>query len=292
MLGAIRVICVTALLLAHAGARAADEPTHFDLSLSALGDNQHGHSYDLNAILTPSKRWSMAAGGGSSDADTPGATLHGTSFNADVDLQLGAFGVQPGYSHWSDDDKFSSSVPQLSVSWKNPHVKLLLLFERPGFALDYQLRVLTQTTTRHFSFSGTGFGAGLDWYGRRWSGYVTAMSYSYGNELGRARAIITNPNVQLFPRLELLSSSMATLTRGALKDRAAAGLQYDFTRTGLHADLWRVTDAVFATHSDSVALGVEYYAIGRLSLDLSGGVTHADGLSAARFASLTLRLHW
>jgi hypothetical protein len=278
-------------LLAGA-AQAADEPAHFDLSLSALGDNQHGHSYDLNAVLTPSKRWSLAAGGGSSDADTPGAALHGTSFNADVEVQMGAFGVQPGYSHWSDDDNFSSSVPQLSAWWKNPRVKLQLLLERPDFALDYQLRVLTQTTARHFEFSGTGVGAGLDWYGQRWSGYVTAMGYNYGDELTRARAIITNPNVQRFPRLALLSSSMATLTRGALKDRAAAGLQYDFTRTSLHADVTRVTDAIFATHSDSVGVGVEYYATGLLSVDLSGGVSHADGLSAASYASLTLRLHW
>jgi hypothetical protein len=288
----IRLTCVTVLALMGATAQAAGDGGHFDLDLSALGDDAQGRSYDANAVLTPSARWTMTAGGGSSNADASGAPLRGTSFDGSAEVHLRSVGLLAGYSHWNDDDNFSAATPRLDLSWKPGSVRMQLEFERPRFALDYQLRILTQTVTRSFAFSGSGTGAGLDWSGEHWSGYVNAMGYSYGNELTRARAILTTPNLTRFPRLAALSGSVATLTHGALKDRASAGLQYDFTRTSLHADFTRVTDAIFETHSNSAGVGVNYVFTGLLSVDLSGGVSHAEGQSAARYASLTLHLHW
>jgi hypothetical protein len=296
---AVHLTCITLSLLAGALAQAANDRPQFDLGLSALGDDASGRSFDVNAILTPNARWSIAVGGGSSDAGSAtGAasasvpSLHGTSFNGSVDLKLGQFGLKPGFSHWRDDDHFSSSTPQLSAYWKHGGLRTQLLLERPKFALDYQLRIATQTITRLYEFSGNGIGGGLDWYGTRWSSSISFMSYSYGNEVTRVRAILNTPNLQDFPRLTLLASSMATLTRGALKDRASAGLEYAFIRTSVHADLSSVTDAISDTRSASYGLGVGYVLNNRVSIDLSGGISHADGLDDTKYASLALNLHW
>jgi hypothetical protein len=295
----VRLTCVTLSLLASALAQAANDRPQFDLALTALGDDASGRSFDVNAMLSPSARWSIAAGAGSSDAG--GATgaasaavpsLHGTSFNGSVDLKLGQFGLKPGFSHWRDDDHFSSSTPQLSAYWKHGGLRTQLLLERPKFALDYQLRIANQTITRLFEFSGNGIGGSLDWYGNHWSSSVSFMSYSYGNEVTRVRAILNTPNLQDFPRLTLLAGSMATLTRGALKDRTAAGLEYAFTRTSVHADLTSVTDAISDARSASYGLGVAYVLNSRVSVDLSGGISHADGLDDTKYASVALNLHW
>ncbi len=286
---AVRLTYITFSLLAGALAQAAARP-QFDLALTALGDDVSGHSFDVNAILTPSERWSIALGGGSSDAGKP--SLHGSSVNGSIDFKFGQFGLEPGFSHWRDNDHFSSATPQLSAYWKHGGWRAQLLLEQPRFSLDYQLRIANQTITRPFEFSGNGMGGGLDWYGDRWSSSVSFMNYSYGNELARARTILNAPDLQTFPRLALLSGSIATLTRGALKDCATAGLEYAFTSASVHADVIRVTDAISDARSASYGLGVTYVANNRVSVDLGGGISHADDLDDTKYASLGLHLHW
>ena len=100
-----RVVAATVVvsLLAANLALSAESGPHFDLSLATLADDASGRSLDLNAVFTPNAHFSIAAGGGSSDAGTSVSKLHGKSFNASVDVHFGSFGVRPGYTHWNDD---------------------------------------------------------------------------------------------------------------------------------------------------------------------------------------------
>jgi hypothetical protein len=292
MTTAARLLLTSLFMLTALQALAADKSAHFDISLSTLADNASGRSVDLNAVFTPNARFSIGLGAGSSDAGTSVSTLHGKSLNGNVDVHLGSFGVRPSFSRWNDDEGFTSATPQLSAYWKKNALRLQLQAERPKFSLEYQIGVGTQTTLRRFEFGGNGVGGGMDYYGDHWGGYANFMSYSYGNEVTRARAILQLPNLQDFPRLALLASSVATLTNGALKDRSSAGLEYAFTRASIHADVSRITDAIYETNSDSVSLGLNYLVSSRFSVDLSGGISHAQGFKDTQYASLLLGLHW
>jgi hypothetical protein len=279
------------LLAANAAAATNSAPT-FDMALTALGDDANSSSFDVSATLTPSERWSLSAGGGSSNNSSSASRVSGSSFHGSADVHLGEFGVRPGYSHWSDNDNFSSATPQLALYWKHQGFQAELLAEWPKFALDYQLRILAQTVTRRFEYSGNGLGAGLEYYGAQWGGYINGLSYSYGDDITRLRSLSQSSNLQKFPRLALLVRSMATLTQGSLKDKLSAGLERDFSRFAIHADLTRVTDALSDSQADSYGLGANFIVNERLGIDASGDVTHAEGFDDAAFASLTFSVHW
>jgi hypothetical protein len=85
---------------------------------------------------------------------------------------------------------------------------------------------------------------------------------------------------------------MATLSEGSVKNRWTAGVERDFLRVAIHGDLVRVTDALTGTQADSYSLGANFQVNERLSIDATGGVNHAEGVSDASFASVTLTLHW
>jgi hypothetical protein len=287
-----RLSSIVLLLAIQSLALAADDGSHLDLALTTLADDASGRSVDLNAVYTPSARWSIAAGGGTGDAGRTGAGLHGSSFNGNIDLHSAQWGIRPALGRWSDNDGFSSTTPELQLYWKRGGLRLLLQAERPGFALDYQLRLGTQAIARQFDFSGNGLGGGVEYYGEHWGAYANTSSYHYGDEVTRIRTLLLAPNLLKFPRLTLLASSMATLTHGALKDQASAGLEYALSRSSIHIDLTRVTDAISESHSTSYSAGLNYLLTPRFGVDLSGGTSHAEGIEDSHYANLILTLHW
>lgn len=280
------------VLLAGRMAMAQDAYPQFDLSLSALRDSNGGDNVDLSATLAPGAHWSLSFGGGSSRASDVATSPKGNGLHGGIDLHGDAFGAQAGFSNWNDSDDFEHRSPSLTTYWRRNGFRAELSGEWPSFQVDYQVRVLTVPVTRRFEFSGTGFGAGVEYYGMHWGGYLRGMSYGYGGDIDRLRAAAQSPNLLSFPRLAALVGSMATLTRGALDSQLATGVEYSFTRMTLHADLMQVKDAITSANADSWSIGALVMLNGRFSIDVGGGVSGGDGYENTGFGTITLGAHW
>jgi len=262
------------------------------VSLGLLADADHGRSTALSAALAASERWSFTLGGGHTDIGNAGATLAGDSFNASLAWRPGHWSIEPGYSHWRDDDHFSSETPELRVGYGHAGWRWQLIGERPGYALDYQLAVGPLAVQRHFAFRGTGIGAGASYDGQRWSASVSGTGYRYGDEITRLRAVLGAPNLARFPRLALLAQSFATLAESAADNRWSASVERSFTRASLHADGNWQTDALTGARAASVSVGVEVALGAHASLDASAGNQHAEGLGDSAFVHLIVGFNW
>ena len=271
---------------------AASQYPSTSLSVGVLGDSAQGRSRSLSAALAASEQWSFNASAGHTTISNQGVSLAGDSLAAGLAWQPGDWSIEPGYSRWHDNDQFSNETPELKVSWQHNALRWQLAAEHPRYGIDYQLGAGPLAVQRHFEFSGTGLGGGVEYTGLRWSAWLNGTSYRYGNEIARLKAILAAPTLVRFPRLALLTESFATLAEGAASHRWSAGVERDFTRVSWHADATLQTDALTGAQASSLSLGANLTLGTHTSLDASVGNQHAEGLGDAAFINLILGFHW
>jgi hypothetical protein len=273
-------------------AQAANDYPGGSVSFGLLGDSEQGRSYSVAATLAASQQWSINASGGHTTISNSGVELSGNSVAAGVEWRPGNWSIEPGFSRWHDNDQFSNQTPELRIAWQHASLRWQLLAERPRYGIDYQLGTGPLAQQRHFEFSGTGLGAGVEYTGLHWGAWLHGTSYSYGSEIARLKAILAAPNLARFPRLSLLAQSFATLAQGAANDRWSAGLERSYASVSWHADATLQTDALTGAQAQSLGLGANFILGEHSSLDASIGNQHAEGVGDAAFVNLILGFHW
>jgi len=285
-----RLLALPAALLVAASASA--DAAGVDVALGALAGGGGSNSYTASASLTAGPHWTLGAGAGSSRAAGPAGSLSGTQWDVSADVHASWIGLEARYAQWDDSGNFGAETPAATLYLQRDALRFEALGEWPRYRIDYQLTLLGRTLDRSYSFSASGYGAGLSWNGEHWQAYVRGLDYRYGDQIDRLAAIVQSPDLAHFPRLAALLGSVATLTQGALDYQYGAGLGASYGRYGPHFDWQHVRDAIGGVNADSYTLGLRFALSERCDLDLGGGVTRSAVTGDQGFGSLTLGIHW
>jgi hypothetical protein len=279
-----------AIALAVATVLAASQPAAaaYDVTLSALSDENGGVNYDGYLAFRPNENWTLAANLGHSTSSAEFSDFSGTAYGLSADLHNEHFGLRLGWRSWDDSNNFESRLTSGKLYWRNESLEIGLLLEQKDFSVLYSFTppVLgARTVTRTANFTGNGVGLALGWYGEVWSAYAQFQDNSYGTRLGNALALVSNNRR---PLLAALAASVVTRANGITDNEISAGVDRAFARSGLRLDAYRLKDQIDGGNSTGVSLGYRYSISSTVAMEATLGNTHSDGFANQIYGGLSV----
>ena len=271
-----KMLAFTAVLAVGQSARAG-----YDVTLSALADENGGVNYDGYLAFRPNDRWTLNANLGHSTSSAEFSDFSGTAYGLSADLHNERFGLRLGWRSWDDSNNFESRFTSGKLYWRNESLEIGLLFEQKDFGVLYTFTppvVGARPITRTASFSGNGVGLAVSWYGEVWGAYGQFQDNSYGTALTNTLALVST-NAQRRPLLAALAASVLTRTSGVTDNEVSAGIDRSFARSGLRLDAYRVKDQIDGGNSTGVSLGYRYSISSTVAMEATLGNTQSDGFA-------------
>jgi hypothetical protein len=262
------------------------------LSVAGLIDGEDGRSVDLDGRVDLTEQWSLGAGFGYGESDLGDQHFSARSLRASTDLQLGAFFVGASADRWHDSGQLRATTLRGELGWMSDSgLAVSALVTDRNLDITY-IATLEDQTTREFdiAFRGTGYGAGLSYFGDLWNAGIRFLDYTYGNNVARLQAVLSSAGTERFPRLQRLTESVATRAAGTPDRELTLVLGRQFARSHLSADWhWR-RDALTGekTTSAGLTLGLE---LGRqLLLDTMLGISDGGAAGSVPWGGLALTI--
>jgi hypothetical protein len=258
-----------------------------------LLDGEDGRSMAVRGRYAPVEALTLGASIGHSRARFEGSDeeFSGNTIGAAADLTLGAFFIGAAADRWKDSGQLRSTTLHGEAGWmSNAGVALAALVTNRAMRVTYTNTVLGVTRERQIDFKGTGFGADLSYYGEAWTGGVAFLSYDYGQNVQRVRAVLESGNTERFPRLQQLIGSVATRAAGAPDRELSLALGRQFTHLSLQATVQWQRDALTAQKSRSAGLTLGLTPGKHFALDLSAGASKGDETDTIGWVGLALTL--
>lgn len=263
------------------------------LTVSGLFDGEDGRSATLRGRYVPVEALTLGASVGHSRArfEDSDEEFSGNTIGAAADLSLGAFFIGAAADRWKDSDQLRSTTLHGELGWmSNAGVALAALVTNRAMRVTYSNTVLGVARERQIDFKGTGFGADLSYYGEAWTAGVGFLTYDYGQNVERVRAVLESGNTERFPRLQQLIGSVATRAAGAPDRELSLALGRQFTRVSLLASVQWQRDALTAEKSRSAGLTLGFSPSRRFGVDLSAGASKGDETDTIGWVGLALTL--
>ncbi len=280
-----QVLVLTCGLLVSAVARA-----DFDLTLSALADDDGGVNFDSAVTYVPNDHWTLGASLGHSTSSTQFSDFSGTSYGLSADLHNSQFGARLAWRSWQDSNDFESRVGSGKLYWRRDALEIGLLLEQRDFDVQYSFTLANRTVSRTASFSGDGVGLSVSWYGEVWGAYAQYQDNSYDDALSNSLTTIVSVNPQTRPRLAALSASILSRASGVTDNEFSVGLDRSFNRSGLRVDAYQFKDQISGGDTTGVSLGYRYSITSLVSIEATVGSADSDGFDNQAYGGLAISI--
>lgn len=263
------------------------------LTVSGLFDGEEGRSMAVRGRYAPAEALLLGAsvGHNRSRFEDSDEEFSGTTIGASADLSLGGFFVGASADRWKDSGQLRSTRLEGELGWMgNAGVALAALVAHHAMRVTYSNTVLGVTRERQIDFEGTGFGADLAYYGEAWTTGVGFITYDYGRNVERLRAVLESGNTERFPRLQQLIGSVATRAAGAPDRELSLALGRQFTHLSVMASVQWQRDALTAEESRSAGLTLGLTPWKHFGVDVSAGASKSDETDTIGWVGLALTL--
>jgi hypothetical protein len=287
----MRAVAPVFVLAALGTAALAYAEPQYSVSASAFADDAENTSYDLAANVLPNEYLTLSGAIGRSETDGRYADLDGDLLRAAIDVHNARFGARFVWTQWEDSSRYESRTPQLTLYVSHEAWQFGLIAAQRDISIGYTLRTLNGPVDRSFDFSGTGFGASVNWFSARWGAYLEGVAYDYGSDLDRLAAVAGSPLVERFPALEGLVGTILVQAESALDYQASAGIERVFARSTLSLDAFVVKGALDGAVGRSLGSTFRYGATRLLDLEFTIGLNDTDGFDTTFFGGVAITLH-
>jgi hypothetical protein len=261
------------------------------LSVAGLVDGEDGRSVDLDGRLDLTGHWSVGAGLGYGESDFGDQHFSARSMRASTDVQFGAFFAGASADRWHDSGQLRANTLRGEFGWMSDSgLAVSALVTDRNLDITYTATLEDQTREFDIEFQGTGYGAGLSYFGSSWSVGIRFLDYTYGNNVARLQAVLASAETERFPRLQRLTESVATRAAGTPDRELSLVLGRQFARSHLTGDWQLRRDALTGEKTTSAGLtfGVE---LGRqLLLDTMVGFSDGGAAGSVPWGGLALTL--
>lgn len=276
-------IWVLAIGLFGSAAAKAD----YDLTLSALADDDGGINYDAALAYAANEHWTLGATLGHFTSSAQFSDFSGNSYGLSADVHNSRFGARLGWRSWQDSNDFESRVGSGKFYWRRDALEVGLLLEQRDFNVQYSFLLANRPVSRTASFSGDGVGLSVSWYGDVWGGYGQYQDNSYDQKLTNSLSLVSvNPLTR--PRLAALSASILSRASGVTDNELSVGLERSFKRSALRVDAYQSKDQISGGDTTGVSLGYRYSITSSVSIEATVGGADSDGFDNQMYGGVSV----
>ena len=251
------------------------------LSLGAQVDDDGSAGYGVGVDVGVTENTWLSLYGGLSHSPDELANVTTQTLVAGLDQQFGAVGFTLGLESWGERDEVESFDASGSIYFAGERYRLALRGERRDIDIGFTITGFDgRQVKRSVSVTADGLGASARLQlTERWQLTADAMSYDYSRDLS------VLPRLQVF---DFLASSALTLANSFIDVEWGAGIEFDLSDKALSLQWRQDRSAVDAGELHSISLAALLPVADRWDLELSFGLSDAEGLDSALFGGVYL----